>query len=119
MQLSCDFINSVVVGNYDEMGFVNLNENGSRHNSERQGKSFVQEVTPVQVFGLCASLALCGVLAGWSYALNRSLQKDKPWKPRGGFNVMSLAKNETTDITRQNSGIVTGRSRSGGSYYMT
>ena len=133
MQLSCDFIDSVVMGNYDEMGFVKLFRNDSSYNPEGGGKNnilknsiyyeeyghFVQEVTAFQVFGLCASMALCSMLAVWSFALNRSLQQGKPWRLGRRFNIMSLAKRETPDVMRQESGIALTRSLSGGSYYMT
>jgi len=129
--LTCDFIDSVVMGNYNEMGFVNLDENyqvegqGQRESSwmannmyaEEYGH-YITEVTPMQVFGLLASMLAVGILAVWSMTLHKSLTKKGPWRPRRGFRSNAPA-NAAQDLSRQNSGIVLGRSASNTSYYMS
>ena len=75
---------------------------------------YVEEVSPLQIFGLCASLAACGILFLWSLALHRSFSK-KPWKPRRGLQSSSK---QGVPVTRQESGIVLGRATSGASYYI-
>ena len=134
MDLNCDFIDSVVMGNYDEMGFINLNNTdynpaaksgflSSNMYVEEYGH-YVTEVSPLQIFGLCASLLACAILGLWSYALNHSIRNGKvSWRPRKGTQSNSLA---AADLSRQDSGIVMGRSasnmeraKSNASYYMS
>lgn len=129
--LSCDFISSVVEGNYNEMGFVNLpNENSTLQTGNILTNSiyyeeyghYIQEVSPLQIFGLCASIGACCLLALWAGALGRQASNSKaPWRPRRGRNVSSSA----VPAARQDSGIAMNRSatmergRSTSSYYMT
>jgi len=127
MKLSCDFIESVINRNYDEFGFIKLSQNASTPNSWLQSSvyyqeygHYVQEVTPGQIFGLCVSILACAILGLWSWALNRSLSKKGPWRPRLGLRAMSPPNaNVAAPITRQDSGIVMGRSRSGASFYVS
>eukprot|EP00804_Cyclotella_cryptica_P010924 CCRYP_018989-RA/>CCRYP_018989-RA protein AED:0.19 eAED:0.19 QI:0/0.66/0.5/1/1/1/4/310/718 len=130
--LTCEFIQSVVEGNYNEMGFVNVNLANSTESSgniltnsiyyEEYGH-YVQEVSPLQIFGLVASLLACAILGIWSATLARSLATGKaPWRPRRG---VSNAPASASAMERNDSGIVLGRSatmergRSTSSYYMT
>lgn len=130
--LTCEFIQSVVEGNYNELGFVNVNLGNSTENSgniltnsiyyEEYGH-YVQEVSPLQIFGLVASLLACAILGIWSATLARSLATGKaPWRPRRG---VSNAPAASSDFGRSNSGIGMARSatmergRSTSSYYMT
>lgn len=124
--LACDFIDSVVMGNYDEMGFVNLGDDYQMEGSSsglfkdnmyaQQYGHYVSEVTLLQIFGLLASIAACAILALWSMSLHSSLSKRGPWRPRRGLNN---AQAPPAEVSRQNSGIVLGRSQSNASYYMT
>ena len=112
--LACDFIDSVVMGNFNEMGFVNLDNTYSSAQGERgtfgqQYGQFVSKVSPLQIFGLVASLMAVVILAGWSMTLHQSLTKRGPWRPR---------RMEANALDRQNSGIVLGRSMSNTSYYV-
>lgn len=134
MELSCDFIDSVVTGDYDETGFIKIDNSTLPYGTgsflknniyyEEYGH-FAEEVTPFQIFALVGSLAAVCLLALWSAALHRSLSKKGPWRPRRGLNnMMNRARgkavgDDPVDISRQNSGIVMGRSQSGGSYYMS
>ena len=127
--LSCEFIQSVVEGNYNEMGFVNLNLGNSSENSgnlltnsiyyEEYGH-YVQEVSPLQIFGLIASILACVILALWASSLKGVISNVKaPWRPRRGVNTAAALED------RQTSGIAISRSetmergRSTSSYYMT
>ena len=123
--LTCDFIDSVVMGNYNEMGFVNLDKydiqkqgqgwagNNMRAQQVQQGLS---EVTPFQIFGLIMSILAVVLLGVWSATLHKSLTKTGPWRPRRGVQSPAPA---GQDLNRTNSGIVLGRSASNQSYYMT
>mmetsp|Transcript_22476 Transcript_22476/g.45035 ORF Transcript_22476/g.45035 Transcript_22476/m.45035 type:complete len:721 (+) Transcript_22476:161-2323(+) len=136
MDLSCDFIDSVVEGNFDEDGFVILDEvNGRNYLSNNNTGAtstflknnlyyqeyghYIEEVTPMQVFGLVASILAVAILGLWSAALHKSLTKNGgAWRPRRGINSANAAGvTDPVDISRQNSGIVMGRSRSNMSYY--
>jgi hypothetical protein len=123
--LTCDFIDSVILGNYDEIGFVNL---GTTYTVEKTSgfmadnlyaqkvNQMASEVTPLQVFGLISSLMAVAILGVWAATLHNSLSKGGPWRPRRGFRP---AASPATDLDRQNSGIVLGRSASNTSYYMS
>jgi len=123
MKLSCDFIDSVVMGNYDEFGFIKLSTNATKRNNFLQDNAYYQEyeryaheVTPLQIFGLCASILACVLLGMWSMALHYSLTK--AWKPRRGLGMLS-PNNASSVVPRTNSGIEMSRSRSAASFYMT
>jgi hypothetical protein len=96
--LSCDFIDSVVMGNYAESGFANIDtmedytteENSNMFTNNMlyaQYGSQVQDVTAPQIWGLSAALLACAVLAGWAASLNRSLNKGTSWRPRKAMNL--------------------------------
>ena len=124
--LTCDFIDSVVMGNYNEAGFVDL---GDDYTIEKQSGwmtdsmygqqygHYITEVTPLQIFGLLASIMAVILLAVWSMTLHKSLTKGGPWRPRRGLQRPTSP--TATDLDRQNSGIVMGRSQSNASYYMS
>lgn len=115
MDLSCDFIESVVMGNYDEMGFLvleNSTEVASSSNFLTSAAStynnFTQQVTPLQIFGLCASILACAIFSVWALVLTRNISPPRFWRQR-----RTGARNNAPasgPITRQNSGIVLGRS---------
>lgn len=122
--LSCDFIDTVVMGNYDELGYINMKkytveaQPGWKANNmyAQQYGHVITDVTPLQIFGLIASIAVCGILAVWSMTLHKSLTKTGPWKPRRGMAARAAT---DAELSRQNSGIVMGRSASNTSYYMS
>ncbi|KAL7552786.1 hypothetical protein ACHAWF_016051, partial [Thalassiosira exigua] len=128
--LTCDFIDSVAMGNYDEMGLLNVTDNYLVESNpdwlkdniyaQEYGR-YAAQVTPLQVVGLLVSLVACLALAAWSFSLRESALKTGPWRPRQGFGGRSAATNTANagDMDRQNSGIVMGRSQSNVSYYMT
>lgn len=122
--LSCDFIDSVIMGNYNELGFVNMGAEWTVEGSSgfmadnptmQKINQEVNKVSPMQVFGIVASLMACAVLGVWAATLHQSLTKAGPWRPRRGFRAATPAQ----EIDRQNSGIVVGRSASNTSYYMS
>ena len=98
MQLSCSFIDSVIMGNYDEMGYVNLKNNWN-YDSEtspewlrdvNQYRAAVTDVSPLQIVFLVMSIIACVTLATWSKSLHTSLtRKDEPWAPRRSWNIKS------------------------------
>lgn len=126
--LTCDFIDSVVSNNYNEMGFVDLGNDytvegqpGWMANNmyAQQYGHYITEVTPLQIFGLIFSCLAVVILGMWSVSLHRSFSKQGPWRPRRGFRSNAAPNAAQTDLNRQNSGIVMGRSASNTSYYMS
>ena len=115
--LSCDFIDSIAMGNYNEMGNVNMKTDYTveGQNPGWMGNSMyaaeyghlLTEVTGLQIMGLCLSILAVIILFMWAGSLHRSLSKAGPWKPRRGFR--SSAPAAQADLSRQNSGIVMGR----------
>ena len=124
--LTCDFIDSVAVGNYGQDGFINVGNGytvekssgwmGNSMYAQEYGH-YITEVTPLQIFGLIASILAVGILAVWSATLHKSLSKGGPWKPRRG--LRNASPEQPDDLTRQNSGVMMGRSASNTSYYMS
>ncbi len=129
MKLSCSFIDSIVMGNYDEMGYVNLNINGDtpewlRDNmyASNMYNNVVSDVSPLQVFLLVFALLACAILAVWSKTLHSSLTKREPWTPRRQWTVKNVFRRnqEAPELAPANSGIEASRVRSDGtSYYVT
>jgi len=126
--LTCDFIDSIVMGNYNEMGEIDMDEHyqTGRQNAfasnmyAQQYGHYVTEVSPLQVFGLIASIAAVCTLAMWSMTLHKSLTKAGPWRPRHGRSPAPIQTSiAAADIDRQNSGIVMGRSSSNISHYVS
>lgn len=125
--LTCDFIDSIVMDNYNEMGEVvmddNQMQNGWMANNMYSQQYFeaASEVSPLQIFGLIASIAAVCLLAMWSMTLHKSVGKVGPWRPRRGLRAGAPASSNAVaaDIDRQNSGVVMGRSGTNTSYYMS
>lgn len=125
--LSCDFIESIAIDNYNENGGIALGNDGNYMRESSSGLAssdnmYVQNagkaiarVTPLQIFGILASIAACCCLAAWSMSLNKSLAKGAPWRPRRGLNSGA----QPQEVARADSGIVMGRSQSHASYYMS
>ena len=122
--LTCDFIDSVAVGNYGADGFIKVSNDYGVEKSSILGNSmyaqeyghYITEVTPLQIFGLVASILSLIILGAWSATLHKSLSKGGPWRPRRGLRNASP---EQPDVTRQDSGVMMGRSQSNTSYYMS
>ena len=120
--LTCDFIDSVIMGRFTEDGFVNLEDDYSPKTSGWLGNTMygqktsqaISEVSPLQVFGLVASIASLVLLGVWSAALQKSLRKG-PWTPHRRRSNMLEPKD---GISRNPSGIMMGRSASEASYYV-
>mmetsp|Transcript_11153 Transcript_11153/g.23711 ORF Transcript_11153/g.23711 Transcript_11153/m.23711 type:complete len:703 (+) Transcript_11153:199-2307(+) len=110
--LTCDFIDSIVMGNYNEMGEVdmvrNQRQNGwTANNSYKQQKGHFAEVSPLQIFGLIASIAAVCIFAMWSMTLHKSLSSNRgSWRPRRGMLSFASSRAAEADIDRQNSGIM-------------
>lgn len=140
MQLSCAFIDSVVMGNYDEMGYVNLKNNWNfqldtpewaRDNQyAQQYGHVVTDVSPLQVFFLVFTILACTILAVWSKTLHSSLiknkveknERDEPWSPGRQWSVKNLFRRggDKPGISSVESGIGASRVRSDGtSYYLS
>ena len=105
--LVCSFIENVLSG-YTETGEIDTRKGWfTKKNSLMYSEA---KVTTGQVFGLCIAIVACISLAGYSCFLHRAIMKKAPWRPnRSG--VAALA----GQISRVNSGIILGRSRSSGS----
>jgi F0F1-type ATP synthase assembly protein I len=123
MNLQCDFIDSVVAGNFDELGFVKLDQENITNPTGLSGliqKTFSlatspnappSVVTPLQIFGLCASVFACCILGLWAAALHKGKSVAVTgWRPKRR-NIGSAR-----EITRQDSGIMMGRSEDGSTY---
>lgn len=107
--LVCSFIQNVLSG-YDESGEIDTRSGWFTKKSANSSLYAQATVTTGQVFGLIFSVIACTCLAGYSCFLHRAIMKKAPWRPnRGG--VAALA----GQISRVNSGIILGRSRSSGS----
>jgi len=124
MQLSCDFIDSVKMGNYDEAGFLTLPESplvkaGFLQNTQYYDAAYpyISKVSGWQIFGLLASLLACIALGIWSMQLHRSLTKKGQWRPRRMNRHSSL--NQPVAMSRPDSGIGMARQQTGSSYYMS
>lgn len=131
MQLSCNFIDSVILGNYDEMGYVNLQKSWV-YDSENTPQwlrtteplaNSITRVSPLQyALLICSILAFVG-LAAWSKSLHSSILKgEEPWSPRRSWgqqwNIFRRVDHPT--INNMDSGIGVSRVRSDGtSYYMS
>lgn len=89
-EMSCDFIDSIVMGNYDESGFAVFNMEDYTTNKnlftdnvvwEEYGHN-VTDVNTTQIIGLTVALGACAVLAAWAGSLHKSLSKGTSWRPR-------------------------------------
>jgi len=113
--LSCEFIDSIVMGNYDEFGFIN-GDTLNNYNSEAKSGVFsnsmyaeeyghlVSDINGAQYAMLAIALIACSVLGLWAYDLNHSLKNNgKRWVPQRFRQAPSILK-------RGNSGVTTARS---------
>ena len=113
-ELVCSFIESLNSGTYDEKGQVFLN-GGSTFSwqhpgafSSAQGLGAPQEMPSAMKAALAISALAATGMAIFACMLHGALaRKNIPWRPK------RINGEDPTDIARQNSGIVMGRSRSG------
>lgn len=134
--LTCDFIDNVVMGNYDELGFVNLKSSWNYRNQNNdpewvrdninaaQLMESARAVSPLQIFFLIFSILACSILAAWSKTLHSSLTKNEPWAPHRGWNQSNTfcrqEPRQAKGINPTDSGIGASRVRSDDSaYYLT
>jgi hypothetical protein len=118
----CNFIDNLQTQKYDEYGDVVVDQSqlkkngyvidfaGTNWRDMDQVKAQAEKtgVTAGQAVGLAITMAAFMVMAVWACCLHSTLaRKNIPWRPKRGKLT------EPTDISRQNSGIVMGRSRSG------
>lgn len=116
----CNFIDNLQTQKYNEDGdVVTDGSTGSKYSVDfasmdwtdpNQVKAQAQRagVSPGQAVGLALTMAACLVMSVWACCLHSTLaRKNIPWRPKRGKNL-----SEPTDISRQHSGIVMGRSRS-------
>ena len=117
----CNFIDNLQTQKYDEYGEIITDKSqvksgyvidfaGTNWRDVDQVKAQAERsgVTSGQAVGLAITIAACLVMGVWACCLHSTLaRKNIPWRPKRGKLT------EPTDITRQNSGIVMGRSRSG------
>jgi len=117
-ELTCDFIDSVTMGNYNEMGFEQKQSGWLADNmyTQQYGR-YISEVNPYQIFGLVMSILAVIILSIWSLKLQNSLSKRRAWRPRRGLN--NVEPSQHARVSRHNSGIVMGRSQGKASYYLS
>jgi len=114
---ACNFIDNMQSRKYNEYGEIVLDESGVTMDMSKVNlfspSSLTAEATRAGVTGgQIAWLFLLGIacagMLGYGVVLHKSLMDNNiPWRPRRG------ELSEPTDLNRQNSGIVMGRSRSG------
>jgi hypothetical protein len=116
----CNFIDNLQTQKYDEYGNIIMDgSRGSKYSidfahtdwsnpDQVKAQAAKTGVTPGQAVGLALTMAACMVMSIWACCLHSTLaRKNIPWRPKRGKNLA-----EPTDIKRQHSGIVMGRSRS-------
>jgi len=107
----CYYISNIVAGVYDEYGEIYLDNDGVKGYIT----AVIKQTSEVQVVALGAVIFTCIIFMMYAGYLHRALtyrtsggNGEDEWAPRKGLYY--------GDISRQNSGIVIGRSRSSGSY---
>ena len=103
--LVCSYISNIVQDRYDEYGEIYLDN----FNFRGFMNTVVEQASEVQIVTLGTMIFLCIVFMMYACYLHRAITGGGAgWSPRKGLYY--------GDISRQNSGIVMGRSRSMGSY---
>ena len=110
-QLVCNFITNIVTSQYDEYGNIYVS-NRDYYAQKYFKNEVVKDIFETQILCLCSSILLCMFLLIYACYLHRAIMRKAPWRPRRG-GTEALA----GQISRQNSGIIMGRSRSGSSAY--
>lgn len=106
----CGFIDNIVYDSYDESGEIKLRADNFDLSDWRNPKQYKKLKMPAgQAIGLALSILLVIALAALAFVTQRSLTRGStPWKPKRPSNM------EPSSMNRQDSGIVMGRSCSGG-----
>lgn len=124
-ELVCNFIDNLQANAYNEYGEIVLDSNRNTANSfsninwrDTQKMNQVRKamgITGGQIAALLIMAFACIGMAVWACLLHGNLaRKNIPWRPKFNRNKKSVAQpTNIADITRNNSGIVMGRSRSG------
>ena len=101
----CSFIDNIIYGAYDETGEIVLQGDTFDFADWRNPSQYKKLRMPAgQAVTLALSVLLVAVLAATAVVTRRTLKNQKtPWTP----------KQDPSDVSRQNSGIVMGRERSG------
>lgn len=104
----CNFIQNVVTGQYDEYGYIYLNADDYEKDNKNNRYAQTGEISIGQIFGILTLATLCTILTVWACFLHRSLTRNAPWRPQ-------LKQKTAGSVKRSGSGIMMGRSKSGGS----
>jgi hypothetical protein len=107
---NCAFINNIAYGTYDEKGDIQVTSPTFDFSDWKNPEQYRKVKLPAsQAIGLALSVLLVVCLSATAIFMNRSLnRKDMPWRPRRfGRNL------DPDSLSRQQSGITMGRSRSG------
>ena len=102
---NCAFIENIVYGAYDESGDILLQPEQFDFKDWRNAEQYKKLKIPAsQAVGLALSIIAVVAFIATAVVTQRALTRQStPWKP----------KQDPNDLSRQNSGIVMGRSRSG------
>ncbi len=100
----CAFIENIIYGSFDESGEIMLKPEQFDFADWRNPHQYKKlRMSVAQAVGLSMSIILCVALLATAAVTNRALTRQStPWKPK-----------RDSSLSRQNSGIVMGRSRSG------
>lgn len=107
----CAYIDSLKLNTYDESGEVILGSTASWSPSgwSKEIRIQRQAMSPGFKAGLVITSLAAAAMAVWACVLHGMLaRKNIPWRPK-----RKGVEEDPTDLARQNSGIVVGRSRSG------
>jgi hypothetical protein len=107
---NCAFINNIVFGTYDEKGEIQLTSPTFDFNDWKNPEQYRKVKLPAsQAVGLALSVLLVVSLSATAIFMNRSLhRRDMPWRPRRFGRTL-----DPDSLSRKQSGITMGRSRSG------
>jgi hypothetical protein len=114
--VSCGYIDAMRMGKYDFEGNVVLDlDQATGLNGNIYYAEYGNDMTSLQIFFLVLSISACVMLSAWSANLHKSINKGGlKWKPRQGKGA------HEEEVSRNDSGIVLGRSQSNHtSYYMS
>ena len=75
-ELSCDFIQSIVAGRFDQNGFVETSF-GIPEIIETWS-----DISTGEAYGLVIVIAICFILAMWVFVLHHYINEKKPWRMR-------------------------------------
>eukprot|EP00592_Proboscia_alata_P009976 CAMPEP_0194355436 /NCGR_PEP_ID=MMETSP0174-20130528/3344_1 /TAXON_ID=216777 /ORGANISM="Proboscia alata, Strain PI-D3" /LENGTH=579 /DNA_ID=CAMNT_0039124711 /DNA_START=89 /DNA_END=1828 /DNA_ORIENTATION=+ len=111
-KMVCYYIENILSGQYNENGEIYVDGDLYDQQNAPHDNSYAYQVTSDQLIAMGASFLLCFVLLLYSCHLHSLILNKAPWSPNRVKGSASVA----GAVSRQNSGIVMGRSRSGGEY---